>query len=68
MSGLTIKRISVSLDQQDYDRLKTLSKKCKPRLSLQYIANYAIQELLKEADNPQLMLRMGNPVEINKRS
>lgn len=68
MNSRTFKRFSVSLDPHDYERLKDLANSCKPRLSLQYVVNYAIQELLKEADNPQLILRMGDPVERRQNS
>lgn len=58
-----VKRFSISLDEQDYRRLKTLVESSKPRLSLQYVVSFAIQELLRQVDDPQLRLSLGNPIE-----
>ena len=56
------KRFSVSLDAADYGKLRALAKQHKPPLTLQYVVNYAIQRLLREADDPQLRLKLGSPL------
>ena len=58
-----VKRFSISVEEQDYRQLKVLAESRKPRLSLQYVVNFAIQELLRRADDPQLRLALGNPLE-----
>jgi len=51
------------MEEQDYRQLKALAERSKPRLSLQYVVNFAIQELLRRADDPQLRLSLGDPLE-----
>lgn len=58
-----MKRFSISVEEQDYRRLKALAESNKPRLSLQYVVNFAIQELLRRTDDPQLCLSLGDPLE-----
>ena len=62
-----MKRFSISVDEQDYRRLKALAQSRKPKLSLQYVVNFAIQELLRRADDPQLRLSLGDPLESRNR-
>jgi len=57
-----MKRFTISVEQDDYKRLKALAQSAKPRLSLQYVVNFAIQEFLHRAEDPQLDLSLGNPI------
>lgn len=56
-------RFSVTLDRRDYDDLVALTKRHKPPLTLQYVVSYSVQRLLRDAKNPQLVLRMGDPLD-----
>ena len=58
----TRKRFSVTLDLTDYDALLALAKRHKPPLTLQYVVNFAVQRLLKQAEDPQLLLSLGDPL------
>lgn len=62
-----MKRFSISVDEQDYRRLRALAESSKPRLSLQYVINFAIQDFLRRADDPLLRLSLGNPLEFRRR-
>jgi hypothetical protein len=55
-------RFSVSLGATDHSRLRSIARNHKPPLTLQYVASYAIQRFLKEADDPQLRLELGSPI------
>jgi hypothetical protein len=57
------KRLTITLDGRDYDELVALKDRHKPPLSLQYVINYAVQRLLRDAKNPQLVLKMGDPLD-----
>ncbi len=57
------KRFSVTLDRRDYDELLALAERHRPPLSLQYVVSYAVQRLLRDAKNPQLVLKMGDPLD-----
>jgi hypothetical protein len=57
------KRLTITLDGRDYDDLVALKDRHKPPLSLQYVINYAVQRLLRDAKNPQLVLKMGDPLD-----
>lgn len=57
-----VKRFTVSLDASDYDRLRDLARRHRPPLSLQYVAEYAIQLLLKSAEEDDFADRLGNPL------
>ena len=63
MAGKEMKRLTVTLDIDDYRKLDRLARGRRPKLSYQYVLNYAVQQLLKRADDPQLFLELGNPVE-----
>jgi len=56
------KRFTVSLDEQDYKRLVKIANAHRPPFTLQYVVNWGIQGILDRADDPQLMLELGNPV------
>jgi len=56
------RRFSVTLDEGDYERLRELAEKRRPALSLQYVTEYAVQLLLKLADEPDVAQTMGNPL------
>ena len=62
-----MKRFSISVDDRDYKRLRALARTAKPRLSIQYVVNYAIHELLRRADDPGLGTALGNPVPLGDR-
>jgi hypothetical protein len=57
------KRFSVTLDRPDYDALLALAERHKPPLTLQYVVNFAIQRLLKDADQPQVVLSLTDPTQ-----
>ena len=57
------KRFSITLDLRDYERLRELARKHKPRLTFQYVCQYAIQSLLERADDPQFRLQFGDPLD-----
>jgi hypothetical protein len=59
----TRKRLTISLDRRDYDALIALKDRHRPPLTLQYVINYAVQRLLREAKDPQLALKMGDPLD-----
>ena len=50
------KRFSVSLEKEDYERLKELGRSRKPPLTLQYLIRYAVYRLLQEQARGQLKL------------
>jgi len=56
------KRFTVSLSEQDYKRLQSLARAHRPEFTLQYIVNWGIQGILARAEDPQLMLELGNPL------
>ena len=57
--GNKIKRITVSLEEDDYYRLVSLVEGRRPRLTLRYAIEYAVKDLLKRAENPQSVLDFG---------
>lgn len=61
------KRFSITLDVRDYEELLSLAGRHKPPLTLQYVVNYAIQRLLKDAKDPQLGLQLGDPLSRGER-
>ncbi|HPC51858.1 MAG TPA: hypothetical protein PLV05_02025 [Verrucomicrobiota bacterium] len=56
------KRFSVSVSGVDYRKLQRIAHSHRPAFSLQYIVNWAIQGVLDRADDPQLLLELGNPL------
>lgn len=56
------KRFTVSLSEQDYNRLVKIASAHRPPFTLQYVVDYGIQRILERADDPQLLLELGNPV------
>ena len=48
------KRFTVSLEKEDYDRLREIAKGHRPRLSLQYVFQYAIHRFLENADEHKI--------------
>lgn len=57
----TKKSFTVRLELDDYERLKALAENHRPILTLQYVAEYAIQRILERADDPQLQLELRDP-------
>jgi hypothetical protein len=55
-------RFSVSLSGRDYKRLQRIANGHRPPFSLQYIVHWAIQGVLDRAEDPQLLLELGNPL------
>ena len=56
------KRFTVTLDKEDYDRLSKLADDHRPKLTLQYVVQYAVQLLLDTAESNQDALRsMADP-------
>lgn len=56
------RRFSVTLNEDDYERLRELAEKRRPALSLQYVTEYAVQLLLKLADEQDVAQTIGNPL------
>ena len=56
-----MKRFSVTLDRPDYKRLLSLAKGHDPPLSLRYVVEFAIKQLLRRAEDPQLTIDFGDP-------
>ena len=53
-----MKRFTVSLEQRDYDVLLHIAQSQRPRLSLQYVVRYALQEFLDRHEGRQLTLEL----------
>lgn len=56
------RRFSITLDEEDYERLRSLAYDHKPRLTMQYVAQYAIRQLLEKTADPQLALELRDPL------
>jgi len=54
------KRLSISLEMEDYDALRALAEGHRPPLSLQYILNVAVKDLLEKHATRQLTLPLDN--------
>ena len=54
-------RFSVTLDRRDHEQLVRLAKGHDPPLSLRYIVELAIKQLLRRADDQQLKIDFGDP-------
>lgn len=50
------KRFSVTVDAADYHRLVAFGQSHRPPLTLQFPVEYAIQKLLRDAEDPQFVL------------
>jgi len=55
-------RLSISLEPEDHARLKALVEGRHPRLSMQYVIEFAIAQLLDQDREAQLPLSFGNPL------
>lgn len=56
------RRLSVSLSEDDYNRLKTLADSRRPQLTMRYVVDYAIQLLLQKAEDPHFVAELGDPL------
>lgn len=56
-----MKRFSVSLDTKSYRRLTRLATSYRPPLTLQYLVQFAVQDLLEKAEDKQLDLGLTLP-------
>lgn len=54
----------MSLDNRDYDELVRLGESQRPRLSLQYLVEYAVCDLLRRAQDQQAELPLGDPLRL----
>lgn len=61
-----VKRFTISLPEDAYERLRELAEGRQPPLSLRYVVEYAVRELIGRADDGQLPLDFGNPVASRK--
>ena len=50
------KRLSISLEVEDYDALRALAEGHRPPLSLQYVLNVAVKDLLEKHASRQFAL------------
>ena len=56
------KRFSVTVDTSDYERLVEIADEHRPRLTLQYVVQFAIQSFLDDVDSsPETALKMADP-------
>lgn len=55
------KRITVSLDAKEYERLGQLARGHKPPLSLSYLVRYAVELLLEKAEDPHFSKALRDP-------
>jgi hypothetical protein len=56
------RRFSVTVDAIEYDRLVKIAEDHKPRLTLQYVVQYAIQTFLHDVDSDKSSVRdMADP-------
>lgn len=62
------KRFTVTVEADDYRRLKALAETHRPRLSLQYVVNFAIQRLLQQTENRTGKDALGDPLDQEGRS
>lgn len=63
MSGeAELKRFTVSISEEDYERLRILAEDHRPPLSRGYVVRYAVRMLLDRAEDPQLSLQLGDPL------
>ncbi len=65
---MTKKRFSVSVEQEDYAALEELANGHSPRLTMTYVVNYAIKRLLEQARDPQIPLKLGDPLHSRRRN
>lgn len=56
-----VKRFSVSLAADDYAALNSIASNHRPKLSLRYVVEYAIQQFLERAKDPAFRIRVGDP-------
>lgn len=56
------RRFTVTLSEEDYQKLHQIATNQRPPLTLQYVVNWGIQRILERVEDPQLMLELGNPV------
>src|SRR5262245_33291824 len=61
-NGSKPKRFSISLADEDYSRLKSIAQTHRPKLTLQYLVNWSIHQLIERTDDPQLYLELGDPL------
>ncbi len=62
VAGVRRKRFSISLDLDDYKRLRALAEAQRPRMNLSYVVAYAVRQLLEQAESGQLPLGFGRPI------
>jgi predicted HicB family RNase H-like nuclease len=60
---------TVRIDPDDHRRLAELADSRRPHLPLNYLIQYAVQDLLRKAEDPQFVLSLRDPLDtlrINK--
>jgi len=63
MSGeAELKRFTVSISEEDAERLRVLAENHRPPLSQSYVVRYAVRMLLDRAEDPQLSFQLGDPL------
>ena len=55
-----VKRFTVSLAPEDYERLRELAESQEPPVSLRYMVEYAIRRFLRTAEDPQIRLQLND--------
>ena len=53
-----VKRFTVSLAPEDYERLRELAESQEPPVSLRYVVEYAITQFLRRTVDPQIGLQL----------
>jgi hypothetical protein len=59
--GRTSKRLTVTLDADEYDELKAIADKHRPPLTLRYVVEFALREFLARSADEELRKRLGDP-------
>ena len=60
------KRFSVSLDQLDYEAMRSIAEEQEPPLTLQYVINLAVKEFLVRRRDAQLEIPLTSPQRIRQ--
>lgn len=54
-------RLTVTLNEEDYERLRALAYDHRPGLSMGYVVQYALREFFDKNEDPQLALQLRDP-------
>lgn len=57
---------TVRIDPADHRRLAELAELSRPRLSLNYLVEFAIRDFLTHAEDPQFVLSLHDPLGVRR--